>query len=158
MQLKKLTLSFYHENTHLKEALDNHNGQWEEDKVRGYGVVIIELNNLTFAIPLRSHIRHQACYITKTDASKKTKGKGLDFSKALLIENHEYISNQVFKIPSVEHTRLQNKTIFIAQKFEKYVQKYIKAVQNEDNNILNNQEYRFTTLINYHKQLNIYKK
>jgi len=38
-QLKKLDDSFYINNTHLIEALDNQNNNWTQGKVRGYGVV-----------------------------------------------------------------------------------------------------------------------
>lgn len=53
MQLKKLDTSFYLENTHLHEALDNHKGESEKGKKRGYGVIIIKFNHLTFAIPFK---------------------------------------------------------------------------------------------------------
>jgi protein AbiQ len=70
MQLKKLDLSFYYANTNLVEALDNVYGYWIEGKTRGYGVVIINFKNLTFAIPLRSHINHNAAYLTVNNENK----------------------------------------------------------------------------------------
>ncbi len=155
MQLKKLTQNFYEDNLHLKEALDNHNGQWQENKIRGYGVVIITINQLTFAIPLRSNIKHNASYITVRSNKQAIKGKGLDYSKALLITDKKYISQQVFKIPNSEHVRLQDKSTHITARFEKYVSRYIHAVKVEDNNILSSMEYRFTTLINYHTELGL---
>jgi protein AbiQ len=149
MHLKKLDTSFYDENTHLVEALDNFNGNWQEGKARGYGVVIINLNNLTFAIPLRSNIRHKAAYITSSGTVKK----GLDFSKAVLISKDSYVSNAPFKIPSEEHKKLLDKEHFVTHKFEKYVDHYIKAVKSSDQNILRSEEYRYTTLQNYHLEL-----
>lgn len=159
MQLKKLTQTFYDEHTELQEVLDNHNGQWTAGKTRGYGVVIISLNDLTFAIPLRTNIKHKASYITvrssATDNRRAIRGKGLDYSKALLISDNSYISNHVFKIPNSEHTKLQNKQHHITERFERYVNRYIGAVKKQDNNILRSPEYRFTTLVNYHSELNI---
>lgn len=155
VQLKKLDNSFYTDHCHLVEALDNHNGSWEQGKVRGYGIVVIEINDLRFAIPLRTNIRHSACYITVTSSNPGVKGKGLDFSKALLITDDKYISNQVFKIDSSEHKRLLDKEHFIRQKFSKYVSKYVDAYKKADNNILSSFEYRFTTLCNYHAELGI---
>lgn len=155
MQLKKLDSSFYGHHTHLVEALDNHQGQWQTGKVRGYGVVIISIKNLTFAIPLRSNISHKAAYITVKSQEQGVRGKGLDYSKALLITNMQYIANVPFKISASEHNTLQNKEVFITSQFDKYVARYIKAVKKQDNHILNSIEYRFTTLKNYHVELEL---
>ena len=154
MQLEKLDLSFYDANTNLVEALDNVYGHGIEGKTRGYGVVIINFKNLTFAILLRSHINHNAAYLTVNNENKGIR-KGLDFSKALLIRDNHYISNERYKIPVEEHKKLQGKAHFIINKFEKYVEKYINAVSKSDKNILHSQEYRFTTLKNYHSEFDL---
>jgi protein AbiQ len=155
MQLKKLDQSFYTDNTHLTEVLDNFNGNWQNGKIRGYGVVIINLNGLTFAIPLRSNIKHHAAYITVKSSIQGVKGKGLDYSKAVLISQASYVSNSLFKISPGEHKKLKNKEVFITNRFEKYVEHYIKAVQASDQNILQSAEYRYTTLKNYHSELGV---
>lgn len=155
MKLRKLDNSFYIENSHLKEALDNHGGHWEEGKVRGYGIVIISINNLSFAIPLRSNIKHNSSYITAKDNKNGAKGKGLDFTKALLITKQKYVSNLPFKIQPHEHQQLAGKEHYITQKFKKYISKYISAVQGADNNILRGINYRFSTLCNYHQELGL---
>ena len=155
MQLKKLDNSFYADNAHLKEALDNYNGNWTQGKVRGYGIVIIFINNLSFAIPLRSNIKHKSAYITVKSNQKGLEGKGLDFSKALLISDKKYISNLPFKISPNEHKKLADKEHYITSKFEKYISKYILAVQRADNHVLNNSNYRFSTLCNYHQELGL---
>ncbi len=155
MQLKKLDNAFYTEHSHLKEALDNRNGNWIQGKVRGYGIVIITINSLSFAIPLRSNIKHKSSYITVRSNQKNIEGKGLDFTKALLITSLKYISNLPFKISSSEHRKLANKEHYITSKFEKYVSRYITAIQNSDENILKSINYRFSTLCNYHKELGL---
>ena len=155
VQLKKLDNSFYINNTHLKEALDNHNGSWTPGKTRGYGVVIILINNLSFAIPLRSNIKHKSSYITVRSNQKGLEGKGLDFTKALLIKEQRYISNLPFKISKDEHKKLANKEYYITSKFEKYVSKYITAIQKSDHHILQSSNYRFSTLCNYHVELGL---
>ena len=155
MLLKKLSSSFYKENMHLEEALDNIDGKWKAGKVRGYGVVIISINNLLFAIPLRSKIKHKAAHFTVRSSTSGIKGKGLDFSKSLLILKKEYISDSPFKIPSTEHKNLKDKVLYITAKFEKYVNKYIAAIEKGDINILRSNEYRFTTLVNYHSELGL---
>jgi len=155
VQLKKLDNSFYSDNTHLSEALDNHDGNWAKGKVRGYGIVIISINNLSFAIPLRSNIRHRSSYITVKSNQSGFEGKGLDFTKALLITNEKYVSNLPFKISPDEHKKLANKEHFITSKFEKYVAKYIVAIEKSDRNILQSSNYRFSTLYNYHSELGL---
>jgi protein AbiQ len=154
MKLKKLDNSFYSANTHLKQALDNINGSWDAGKIRGYGVVVIEVNELTFAIPLRSNITHSASYITANNQNRGIK-KGLDFSKALLIHSPTYISNEQYGIDKDEYKKLQNKERHITHKFGKYVEKYIKATKNSDGNILRSPEYIYTTLQNYHCELGL---
>lgn len=153
MQLKKLDQSFYVDNAHLVQALDNINGQWIQGKTRGYGIVVITINHLTFGIPLRTNIRHTASY--PTVGKHGSQHKGLDFSKALLISDMHHISSEIFKIPTQERNKLNNKEYYITKKFEKYVAYYIKAVKSSDKNILQSEQYRFTTLQNYHIELGL---
>ncbi|MEN9868569.1 MAG: hypothetical protein RL748_4159 [Pseudomonadota bacterium] len=146
MQLIKLDPSFHQDHTHLVQALDNHGGTWQPGKTRGYGIVLISIGNLTFGIPLRSNIQHKAAYLTARNSpagNGPPYGKGLDFSKALLISNPSYISTEIFKIPPDEHKKLASK------------QAYIYAISRCDKNILNSNEYRHTTLQNYHIALGI---
>ncbi len=158
MQLVKLDPTFYADHTHLVEALDNHGGVWHVGKARGYGIVIISIRNLTFGIPLRSNIQHKAAYFTARNPSSEKGppyGKGLDFSKALLIPDLAYIPTEIFKIPTEEHRKLASKQKYINEIFEKYVDRYIGAVVGKDIHILNGNEYRHTTLQNYHAELGI---
>ncbi|WP_036771846.1 type III toxin-antitoxin system TenpIN family toxin [Photorhabdus australis] len=155
MKLKKLTQAFYDENSHLIQAVDNEDGKWIPGKTRGHGIVVININKLTFAIPLRTSIKHNAAYITQRSVQKGIKGKGLDYSKALLIVNSRYISDEIFLIPHEQYKKIEGKEHFITIKFEKYVEKYIKAVKHSDKYIINSLEYRFTTLQNYHYQLGL---
>jgi protein AbiQ len=113
MHLKKLTPSFYSNNTHLIQALDLKNGVWIRGKERGYGIVVIEINNLMFGIPLRSNIKHKAAYLTKRRNHGET-NKGLDFSKAVLLEYRFYVSDFDFKIPPNEHSKLIGKEVFFS--------------------------------------------
>ncbi|MEX6755007.1 type III toxin-antitoxin system TenpIN family toxin [Pseudomonas aeruginosa] len=147
MLIQKLEDAFFNENVHLEEVLDKRHGQWDGEKKRGYGILLIEHNNLRFGIPLRSHISHSACF--------KTVGtKGLDFSKAVLLTKDEYISQAPFMIPSDEYVKIKDRTHFIQNKFSKYVDKYVLSVKKSDTNALNI-NYRFTTLKNYHAELGL---
>jgi len=164
MDLKKLHSSFYKDNPYLIQALDfdsekqvwilkSENGQ---DKVRGHGIVKIQFKDLTFAIPVRSNIKHKECFILEVNLSRDTKGMGLDYSKALLIKDAAHVSNDDFVLRSKQAgKKLIGKKTHIEKKFNQYVEKYVKAVKCNDKNIRNSSEYRFTTLVNYHSELGL---
>jgi|JI7StandDraft_1071085.scaffolds.fasta_scaffold97833_2 protein AbiQ len=147
MKIAKLSDEFFLENNHLIEVLDkDKQGNWNGHKTRGYGVVLIKLaDELTFGIPLRSHIRHSECFKTVDD-------KGLDYSKAVLISNPAHVS-EAFKIPAEQYVMIADRAAFIAERFEKYVKRYMLGVQKGDANIL--RRYTFSTLQNYHAALKI---
>ncbi len=149
VELRKLEDIFYTENTHLVEVLDKKQlGVWDSKKTRGYGIVICDYKGLKFGIPLRSklHPKNNFCFKTVGD-------KGLDFTKSVLLEKDEYISQRPFIIPNAEHTKIIDKAHHITTKFSKYVERYVLAVSKQDKNILRN--YKFSTLQNYHVHLGI---
>jgi len=145
MKIRKLDQTFFAENEHLQEVLDKRGHDWDTQKVRGYGVVVIDYNALKFGIPFRSRIAHHACY--KTSGSK-----GLDFSKSVLLHKSQYISSETFRIPQDEFDKIRSKSFHIRKKFNSYVEKYVRAVRNNDARVLSMQ-YRYSTLMNYHKEL-----
>lgn len=159
MELKKLDTSFYLDNARIEQALDFDmaSGTWTADKVRGHGVVQITINNLTFAIPVRSHIKHGASFILEVNRAKQNiKGMGLDYSKALLITKPAHVSEQAFLLKSkAAGKKLAGKEAHVTTQFTKYVEKYVAAAKKPDRNILNSPEYRFTTLVNYHIELGV---
>ena len=148
MDIRKLELLFYQENKHLKEVLDKKGNDWVADKIRGYGIAVISFRGLTFGIPLRSNIPHNFWFPTKRDTKK-----GLDYSKAVLLHNPNYISAVPFNIPSDEFSLIQSNTRKINMDFERYVERYISAVKSKDPNKL--KQYRFSTLQNYHEELGL---
>lgn len=162
MELKKLDESFYTDNPIVVQALDFsiEANEWmsHDGKVRGHGIVQIEIGGLIFAIPVRSTIKHDASYILEVNrgSDRSNKGMGLDYSKALLIKKPEHVSDNVFLLRSKDAGRkLQGKQDHITKQFNRYVERYIKAVQKGDKNILRNSEYRFSTLVNYHAELGL---
>jgi len=137
VELKKLSPSFYTDNVRVEQALDfdMQAGCWLDidNKVRGHGVVKITIQGLMFAIPVRSHIRHEA-----------------------LIRDERHVADDVFVLRSKAAGRkLVDKEEHITKQFTGYVEKYISSVQKNDRNVLNSFEYRYTTLINYHTELGI---
>lgn len=149
MDIRKLDHSFYRDNGHLVQTLT---------KERGYGIVVINTaGGLKFGIPLRSNLPNKACFVTKTEVQPNgvIQKSGLDYSKALLITSDDYISNAVFFIPTDERDAISKRSREIAKEFEKYTEKYIRAVQNGHERTLGSREYRFTTLQNYHAELGL---
>lgn len=70
MKLKKLDNSFYNDNPVVKNALDFEDvaQSWiPGNKVCGHGIVQIQINDLIFAIPVRSNIKHNACLILEVN-------------------------------------------------------------------------------------------
>ncbi|MBN8740403.1 MAG: hypothetical protein BGP24_22425 [Lysobacterales bacterium 69-70] len=146
MLICKLTPQFFEENSSLKEVLDREKGVWVGEKTRGYGIVLIDYKSLRFGLPLRTSIKHHYCFQTEDS-------KGLDYSKAVLLQKDGYISDQPFKIPQDEFLKIANSTHHIGQMFSKYVSNYVRGVLKADQNIL--RQYRFSTLQNYHKELGV---
>lgn len=146
MDIRKLEDIFYTENTHLVEVMDKRGERWADDKTRGYGIVLVEIVGLRFGIPLRSGATHKQCY-------KFYEDNALDYSKAVLLDKDEYISNVAFLIPDDQYLIIKSKSHFIVEQFSKYVERYIKAHKRGDDNAL--RRYSFSTLQNYHKELGI---
>ena len=60
-----------------------------EQKIdRPYVMLIVKIDNLTFAIPFRSHIKHQYAFMTD-----KINACGIDYSKAVIVLYPDYIDN-----------------------------------------------------------------
>lgn len=147
MLILKLEQKFFQQNTHLVEVLDKDSrGIWDGEKKRGYGIVLISYNSLRFGIPLRTHISHKHCYRTIFE-------KGLDYTKAVLLVQDDYISNLPFMIDDAEYLKIKSHTHHISSQFEKFVGRYVAAVGKSDHNIL--REYKFSTLKNYHAELGL---
>ena len=156
--LRQLTDKFYEENTHLQRILDKEKGQdLFVNKGRGYGVVVLEIYGVKFGIPLRSNMTHKYCFATKTwrdEVEGRTYRKGLDYTKAVILNDDDYIKERTFKIPAKEFDKINDEQERIHSQFEKFVKNYIKAVKRNDQNLLS-KNYRDSTLINYHEQLGL---
>ena len=74
MKFHRLSSIFYAKFGHYEEILAKAD--------RPYYVLLLELDGLTYAIPLRSHITHPYCFIADNSSNKNN---GLDYSKAVVI-------------------------------------------------------------------------
>ena len=104
-----LTEQFYADYVHCTEI--------EQKQSRPYVQLVLELDGITFAIPLRSNIHHK--YVLWSD---KEHHCGLDFSKAVVVTDPNYIDRT--KTPYLrqnEYKALKNKEHFAKQKLQKYI-------------------------------------
>jgi len=100
----------------------------EKKPLRPYIKVLIEIDNNTYAIPLRSNIPHN--HVLWTDKPNKC---GLDFSKTVIVNNPAYIDTD--KKPYIrpnEFDSLRGKENHIKQKLIKYIKTYKIAKQRLD--------------------------
>lgn len=158
MLVRKLEDLFYAENAHLEEVMDKDRttGIWTEDKTRGYGIVVMEMQTLRFGIPLRSNIPrgNKHSFITKESKDRRIR-KGLDFTKAVLLVRDDYVSNVTFQIPLDELKILRDNEFIIGKSFEKYVVQYVEHTNNGTRASMLAREYGYSTLKNYHSELGI---
>jgi|TARA_R110002074_G_scaffold384752_1_gene565596 protein AbiQ len=117
------------------------------DKSRPHAIVLIEVNRLQFAIPLRTNLTHK-------HGLKTVKNGGLDYSKALLIFDQSDISRDIKLKSSEEFRAINEREAKIVKDFTKYVNRYVAARRKPDANIIN-REYLYSTLVNYHAHLGI---
>ncbi|HGC8699706.1 TPA: hypothetical protein ACG4JN_001284 [Streptococcus agalactiae] len=141
--------------------------EFQEDNARGYGVMVLDINNQLIAIPLRSglpeHLRnasHLFPYTTYRRHDGRICLKALDFSKLTIIEE-KYIDNSRiyhFKNPNEKIFYLRNSNR-IFSRVKNYVNKYIeicsKIEKGETVTFRTLNPYRFSTLRNFHDELGI---
>jgi protein AbiQ len=117
---------------------------------RPYIMFKIKIDEIDFAIPLRSNINHE--HVFWTDKLNKC---GLDFSKTLIINDSNYINTSL--VPHIrenEYDCLIGKEYIIKTKLNTYIKKYKKALNHthiHKNAVLCD----YSTLQYFHKELNI---
>lgn len=138
VELRKLSNEFYKAYPHYKFP------EMESKLGRPYVVLLVEINGIKFAIPLRTNIRHAFCYKFKTSDRETESSTGIDFSKAVVIFNECYLGEET-DINDKEYLELQEKAFFIINKFKKYVTDYIQFRKNGGNEYIA-KRYLFSTL------------
>ena len=158
LQFKRLSANFVTQTRGLSEVLT--------DKGRGYCVTEVKYGSLSFAVPLRTKLNHRkgkaikiggapVAFITDMviDPSRGTCYRGLDYEKALLISDINTDLSGNYPLPNTDQKTILNDNEYkIGKEFERYVNAYIRAFQ--QNLPYKNQFFR-STLVNYHKELEI---
>ena len=138
VELRKLSEEFYKDYPHsIFPEIESKLG-------RPYVVLLVKINEIKFAIPLRTNIRHNYCYKFKTSNRETNSATGIDYSKAVVISKDSYLGEET-DINDKEYLELQEKTFFIISKFKKYIETYVDYKKNGGNEYIA-RRYRFSTL------------
>jgi len=124
MEFRRLSKAFYSKYCYCEEILTKEN--------RPYYVMILELDSLTYAIPLRSHITHPYCFIADNSADQSS---GLDYSKAVvIIDSAKYIDPEPITIRQHEFNVFKQREYLIRKQFASYVSSYKKEFSRRQKN------------------------
>ena len=137
-ELRQLTEDFY--NDYPKDIFP----EIERKRGRPYAVLLVQIEGLKFAIPLRTNIRHHYCYRFKTSDRKTQSSTGIDFSKAIVVTKNSYLGEQT-NINNKEYIELKRRCFFIKRKFEKFIQNFLKVLKKEANQYIV-KRYQYSTL------------
>lgn len=88
---------------------------------RPYACLAVQIQGVTFAIPMRHHITHSYCYRTIGDC-------GLDYTKAVVVEKED-IGQGTPQIAQAEFNIIKKHETVIINGMRKYVALYIKATE-----------------------------
>jgi protein AbiQ len=158
LKFNRLSRSFVNKTKDLEEVLD--------DKGRGYSVTEIEYDGLMFAVPLRSNLRVTSdgkaqkiagaptSFVTDhfvDPDSRETFYRGLDYEKALLVNDRSTDLDQEYPLPNNnQKTVLNDNEHKITKEFCRYVKAYVRA---HKNNLPQKGHFYRSTLKNYNKEL-----
>lgn len=93
---------------------------------RPYALLQYELNGIMYGIPIRHHINHPFSFMTIDD-------RGIDFTKAVVIEDIAYIDNSNAIIDTAEWRIISRNEAKIKYEFRKYLNQYKRALRHKDN-------------------------
>ncbi len=147
MEFHRLSAAFYAQFNHCEEILTK-----EE---RPYYVLLLELDSLTYAIPLRSHITHPYCFIADSSTDQKS---GLDYSKAVVItDSAQYIDPAPVTIRQHEYNFLKQREYLIKKQFSSYVASYKKEIRRRRKNpaLPVSALCRYASLKYFHRELGL---
>lgn len=123
-------------------------------KNRGYGIVSITLDNLIYAIPLRSNMNHNNGFKTiSVQLRKKLIWNALDYSKALIVQQDDIESTAFQLRKQEEFDKIQLNKEKIKSEFGEYVSAYLECVNKGTSTT--DRRFKFTTLKYFHAELGL---
>jgi hypothetical protein len=145
---------YFIDNNSFIEMLDTYDK--EKQLRRKYMFRNIQYNENNIFIPLRSEINLNYGNIGYPIPSENKPNAGLDFRKMLIINDLEYIEFPKHnKIPNSQEKIIINNYKTIENNVINYIKKYVKSAIKNREKI--DSLFKFSTLHNYHKELEINK-
>lgn len=92
---------------------------------RPYICITVEVDNREYALPIRHHITHRHAFSTIGE-------RGIDYTKAVVIESEDYIAGDAPIIDTVEWRKIQMNERAIIVGFTKYLKEYRRALSRKD--------------------------
>lgn len=114
MRIIQLSKQFYERYENCPEIL--------RKPSRPYFCLELHVENTVYAIPLRHHIMHQYSFMTVGTS-------GLDYTKAVIINDETMISSKHVRIDTAEWRMLISKEDVILSGFTKYLRLFRKALK-----------------------------
>lgn len=140
-----------------KDFYDKYNAieypEIEHKTQRPYIVLLIKIDDNTFGLPLRTNIRHSNCYKFQYSSRPTNSITGIDFSKAVVVNNNDYIGD-IAEMDNKEYVELNDRIAFIISKFRTYIKGYRTYAMGQANEH-QAKKYRYTSLKYFHKELGL---
>lgn len=97
-----------------------------QKQTRPYACLAVKIDGLTYAIPFRHHISHKHAFFTG-------EGKGLDFTKAVVVRDNSFISADPVRVEQSEFDAVKTSEQRIVAGMRKFIKLYRKAVRYTNN-------------------------
>lgn len=129
--------------------------EMEDKSNRPFLVMLIRIEENIFAIPFRTNVKHNYSYKFTNTNRNTNSSTALDFSKAVVITDEKYLGAYA-TIDRKEFLELENKEVFIINKFKTFIAKYKRIMKDP---LSNRYEYellnKYSTLKYFHKYLGL---
>lgn len=152
-QILNLTQQFYRDypNPPYNEIIRKNSGP--------YNCLLIQSHYGYFVcIPYRSHINHKYAYKFKNSIRSKKVNSGLDYSKIVIVNHSEYISDSNAVIDNDEYKETRDKIEYIKNDAQRYIDDYVDYLLGKSIKYGNREferKYKYSTLKYFHKELGI---
>lgn len=108
-------------------------------------------------LPFRSNIEHKNAFKFKNTNRSQQSNSGLDYTKMVIINNHDYLDNSNIVIDQDEYKQAMQNIKKIIDDATEYLQTYIEHINNKT--ILHKRKfdrlYKYSTLPYFHDVLNL---
>ncbi|MBD5458467.1 MAG: hypothetical protein HDR27_07855 [Lachnospiraceae bacterium] len=126
---------------------------------RPYNCLLIQSHYGYFVcIPYRSHINHKYAYKFKNSIRSKKVNSGLDYSKIVIVNHSEYISDSNAVIDNDEYKETRDKIEYIKNDAQRYIDDYVDYLLGKSTKYDSREferKYKYSTLKYFHKELGV---